>query len=422
LDFIECEKVQNAGYCADNDCDCSLTPLPRGGGYIYISDEVADFRKDALSLTEVQAKLEKLTGSGEYISVSKYAPILVCEEAAYRRNLDMVLAKEDARLYWKEGKVPLRATPLAKNNDELIRQDPFQQFRQSDLEQASENINENPVENEQAPEFKEPENLSMPVQILSDVNKQDAALRDVSVDDVLNQFSSGPLAELAKRMAQGLGNEDSEPSGNSISGLIPETIVSSGAKLRRMDEEYDENPSSQYTPPRKAPSNTKIRKTKQKQIKRSISPVIFTIFGIVTLSVIAAITAIVIVKLRQPKPVAVVVQPQETVEPSMEISRSFFEKSYLFEDAHCKGTISFPVSNETGGEYIQAVNLKGKDKTYKVHGVFTYTTNSITFRPDSYLKDIVWILDEYDQDGNVVFHDPSEQNIETARVYLRREN
>jgi hypothetical protein len=42
-------------------------------------------------------------------------PILVCEQGAKLRGLDLKVAAEDAKRWWKTGKVSLRPTPMAKS-------------------------------------------------------------------------------------------------------------------------------------------------------------------------------------------------------------------------------------------------------------------------------------------------------------------
>jgi len=111
LDYILFDRPAGDGLCADNECPCNLTPIPQGKGYIYVSPEVIDFRKDALSQTELQAKLAPYTEKNEYIPASRYEPMLICEQAAIRRNLDIEVAANDAREWWETGKVPLRITP-----------------------------------------------------------------------------------------------------------------------------------------------------------------------------------------------------------------------------------------------------------------------------------------------------------------------
>ncbi len=420
MDYIECERIQNAGYCADNDCNCSLTPLPQGGGYLYISEEVVEFRKDALSLAEVQEKLGRLTCDGEYISINKYAPILVCEISAFRRNLDLAVAKEDAKMFWREGKVPLRATPLAIN-EEPVFPDSDLQDQHGDPGLNAENGNEGVAEVPNISDTKAPRQIR---DGSDDTNAGRSApvLRDVSVDEVLDQFSSGPLAELAKKMAQGMGNANSCE--NSTAGIIPETVITSGTGLRPMDQEYDGKAGGSLQKKRIVSKTIKPQKSKP-LVTRPALVTILTIAGIVLgISGFSTAAALIIVKLRKPKPVSVVTQPSGEVvtESPVELTRSFFEREYLFVDEHCKGTMSFTLADDFGGEYIQSVNLKGNDKTYRVHGIYSYTVNSITYRPDSYSKDIVWILDEYDQDGNAAFYDPSEKDSKAARVYLRVKN
>ena len=47
-----------------------------------------------------------VAGSGVFL------PILMCEQGARRRSLDLEVAAADARHWWDTGEVPLRATPL----------------------------------------------------------------------------------------------------------------------------------------------------------------------------------------------------------------------------------------------------------------------------------------------------------------------
>jgi hypothetical protein len=42
----------------------------------------------------------------------KFQPILICEQAAKNRGLNLDVAANDARLWWGTGKVLRRATPL----------------------------------------------------------------------------------------------------------------------------------------------------------------------------------------------------------------------------------------------------------------------------------------------------------------------
>jgi hypothetical protein len=107
--------------CSDGNCPCPETPIPQGTGYIYISPDVVEFRRDALTSREATEKLERIRAEGEartgrsvIINPQGWAvPVLVCEQGARLRHLDLEVAAADARHWWKTGLVPLRATPEA---------------------------------------------------------------------------------------------------------------------------------------------------------------------------------------------------------------------------------------------------------------------------------------------------------------------
>ncbi len=117
MDYIECDVPQGQGYCCDNDCDCGINPIEYGAGLVYISDEVVEFRRDALTRELLREKLSRVSGGG-YIPVASYEPILICEKAASARGLDTEVAAADAKTFWTEGKVPLRATPSSNTPQE----------------------------------------------------------------------------------------------------------------------------------------------------------------------------------------------------------------------------------------------------------------------------------------------------------------
>jgi hypothetical protein len=410
--------------------------LSFGGGYIYISSEVVDFRKDALSLADVKVKLEQQTQAGEYISVSKYAPILVCEIAAQKRNLDMAVAKADAQMYWREGRVPLRPTPWAKEDDPLSLSNMFSSIPSDESPFA--NVEIKPEVNVPVPEVpaekSESKNSEPPVN--TDIKQPfTPPLHDASVDDVVAQYSSGPLAELAKKMAQGMGSSNGDAA--SFKDPLPETVVTSSPKLKQIvqDEDYDNQ--DYYNAENKKPKKEKVSLESN---RKSVLSVALTVLAVVlAVAAIGVVTTVVIVKLQPEKTQKAqkiekiekietvekipVVEPEPQVVQEVkrnEIDTTFFEKSYAFEDDNCNGTISFVISDDSSGRYTQLVHLKvNEEKTYTVHGTFTYTSRNIIFRPDSYKKDIQWVLDEYDQQGSAVFHDPSEENVDKARVYLK---
>ena len=90
---------RDKGLCSDNNCPCPETVIPRGEGYLYISKEAVTFMK------------MKMKNKSNNI-VFGPMPVLVCEQGAKLRGLDLKVAAADAALWWSEGKAPLRPTPL----------------------------------------------------------------------------------------------------------------------------------------------------------------------------------------------------------------------------------------------------------------------------------------------------------------------
>lgn len=118
LRYFEVSRPEGDGLCSDDDCPCGpATRIPRGTGYLYISPDVVDFRRDARSIKDAAKKLQRLQkqlGGGLIIAASGvFTPVLVCKRGARLRKLDLEVAAADARYWWKTGKVPLRPTPLA---------------------------------------------------------------------------------------------------------------------------------------------------------------------------------------------------------------------------------------------------------------------------------------------------------------------
>ena len=118
MEYFELKVPEGNGRCSDDECPCAEpgTLIPRGTGYLYISQEVVDFRRDAHSIQETQRKVERMQQRlGVFIvaGAGVFAPILVCERGAKLRGLDLEVAAADAKYWWKTGLAPLRATPLA---------------------------------------------------------------------------------------------------------------------------------------------------------------------------------------------------------------------------------------------------------------------------------------------------------------------
>ena len=122
--YFECDVPPADGCCSDNACPCPETHIPRGTGYLFISQDLVDFRsqyprmKDAeqAKLAQLQQKRDNLTRQGlggeNAHFFYRLGPILVCEQGARKRNLNLQIAAADAQHWWKTGQVPLRATPI----------------------------------------------------------------------------------------------------------------------------------------------------------------------------------------------------------------------------------------------------------------------------------------------------------------------
>lgn len=132
MDYFECAAPAENGRCSDNACPCPEVEIPRGKGYLFISQELVDFRRQYPGEEQAGAAMEaRLRGAGFSGGFYSISPVLVCEQGAKLRHLDLTVAAADAAHWWATGKVPLRATPGAS------RQAPAAQTR-SENEQAGE--------------------------------------------------------------------------------------------------------------------------------------------------------------------------------------------------------------------------------------------------------------------------------------------
>lgn len=114
--YFEVSRPADAGTCSDNDCPCGYpgAVIPRGSGYLYISADVVEFRRDAITERAAMEKLMRLPGSVALLDPNAIAsPILMCEAAAERRGIDKQQAASDAKHWWNTGEAPLRPTRLA---------------------------------------------------------------------------------------------------------------------------------------------------------------------------------------------------------------------------------------------------------------------------------------------------------------------
>lgn len=131
--FFECPKpTLDYGLCSDDNCPCDPigVSIKRGEGYLYISKEVVQFRKDSLYFDRFEQKVAamqslalKKIGLPSNTRVAVFGkmglPVLVCEQGARLRNLDLAVAHEDAKRWWDTGRVPLRTTPLSMQGNIL---------------------------------------------------------------------------------------------------------------------------------------------------------------------------------------------------------------------------------------------------------------------------------------------------------------
>jgi len=125
MEYFECSVPTDNGLCSDNACPCPEAVIPRGKGYLYIEQSLVDFRRKYPAIEsarrviqqerkQLQQTLARNSDRQEIIYRYRLGPVLVCEEGAKLRNLDLEVAAADAKHWWETGLVPLRATPIAK--------------------------------------------------------------------------------------------------------------------------------------------------------------------------------------------------------------------------------------------------------------------------------------------------------------------
>jgi len=110
---FEVSRPVDDGSCSDNTCGCGFpgATIPVGTGYLFVSPEVVDFRRDARSEADAMRKIEALPGlvpDPKAIAT----PILMCDQAASARGFDKEHAAGVAREWWRTGRVPLEPTRL----------------------------------------------------------------------------------------------------------------------------------------------------------------------------------------------------------------------------------------------------------------------------------------------------------------------
>ena len=118
MKYFEVPRPSGDRVCSDPACPCSEVKIPCGTGYLYISQEVVDFRQDCLDASSHESKLQRIEQAAGKETVVIWdrtpgIPILMCEQGARLRNLDLKRAAMDAKYWWETGRAPLRVTPLA---------------------------------------------------------------------------------------------------------------------------------------------------------------------------------------------------------------------------------------------------------------------------------------------------------------------
>ena len=130
MKYFEVKQPNGDGLCSDNSCPCGYPGafIPRGEGYLFISQEVMNMRKDALTQKDLENKIALArrnfevkfgTKSVFLFSSGVTTPTLMCEQGAKKRTLDLEIASKDAAYWWEMGLVPLRATPTIALNTKI---------------------------------------------------------------------------------------------------------------------------------------------------------------------------------------------------------------------------------------------------------------------------------------------------------------
>ncbi|TMQ04422.1 MAG: hypothetical protein E6J90_49405 [Deltaproteobacteria bacterium] len=116
MEYFEDEKPTSGCVCSDPECPCNETSIPVGTGYLYIPKSCCEFRRDCRTRRELHDKAERIARRSNQYMIFGHgvaSPILVCEEGAKKRRLDLDVAAKDAKHWWTTGHVPLRPTPRA---------------------------------------------------------------------------------------------------------------------------------------------------------------------------------------------------------------------------------------------------------------------------------------------------------------------
>ena len=118
--YFEVPLPDGDGVCSDEECMCGGALIARGFGYLYVDRETVDFRGNAPSVEQARAKEERVRSQmgdldeAAAVMHGRTTALLICEQSARQRGIDLEVAAADARHWWETGQAPLRATPEAK--------------------------------------------------------------------------------------------------------------------------------------------------------------------------------------------------------------------------------------------------------------------------------------------------------------------
>ena len=138
--YFEVPLPDGDGRCCDEGCVCGNVVIARGTGYLFIEQETVDFRSNAPTVEQARAKERRVRSQmgdmdeAAAVMHGRTTALLICEQSARQRDIDLEVAAADARHWWETGQAPLRATPEAKPVEvELVKE-------------AAEPIDDKPVE------------------------------------------------------------------------------------------------------------------------------------------------------------------------------------------------------------------------------------------------------------------------------------
>src|SRR3972149_2338831 len=111
--FFEVPRPPGDGLCSDDQCPCPENLIPRGTGYVFISQDVVNNRRNARSVAEAQVLADRMQQEmsrrlgvpAVFVASFKnvLTPVLMCEQGARLRGIDLAVAAADAKHWWETG-------------------------------------------------------------------------------------------------------------------------------------------------------------------------------------------------------------------------------------------------------------------------------------------------------------------------------